>query len=131
MSYQFSTTSQKRLEGVHPVLIQTAERVLSYGVIDLTIPPFGGLRTLNDQRGLVKKGVSKTLNSMHLPQNDGYGHAIDVIPYPVNWNDIERFKLVGHLMMHAAREIGFVLEWGGNWKTFKDYPHFQLPREAS
>jgi len=120
------------MKGVHPLLRECAERVLSYGIVDLTVPPYGGLRTLEDQRQLVAKGASQTLNSLHRPQDTGFGHAIDLVPYPVNWQDITRFAIMGSLMFRAANEMGGIdvipLEWGGTWRRFKDYPHFQLPR---
>lgn len=126
--FSFGNTSRQRMEGIHPLLIGVANRALSYGVMDLTVPPFGGLRTLEDQKKLVAKGASKTLNSLHRPQSTGYGHAIDLVPYPVDWDNLYRFVLMGTLMFRAANEMGVPLEWGGHWRKFKDYPHFQLPR---
>ena len=128
MTYKFGNTSLQRLEGVHPLLRECAERALSYGVLDLTVPQLGGLRTIDDQRKLVAKGASQTLNSLHRKQSSGYGHAVDLVPYPVNWDDLFRFSMMGTLMFRAAGEIGIPIQWGGHWKNFKDYPHFQLPR---
>ncbi len=130
MTFRFGTQSLKRQEGVHPILRERAERALSYGVLDLTVPPLGGLRTLEDQRGLVAKGASQTLNSLHRKQPTGYGHALDLVPYPVSWQDIARFNMMGALLFRAAMEDDHdvPLVWGGLWKNFKDYPHFQLPR---
>lgn len=126
--FKFGAISLGRMEGVHPLLRECSERALSYGILDLTVPPFGGLRTLEDQRKLMAKGASETLNSLHRVQQTGYGHAIDLAPYPINWNDLSRFMMMGALMFRAASEIGMPLEWGGMWRKFKDYPHFQLPR---
>ena len=131
MTYAFGATSQERMEGVHPLLIDCAERALSYGTLDLTVLPYGGLRTLKDQKMLVNKGASQTLNSLHRKQGTGYGHAIDLAPYPVDWDDISRFHLMGALMFRAANEIDAPIEWGGFWKSFFDYPHFQLRRSFS
>lgn len=132
MSYRFGETSLQRMEGVHPLLRECAERALSYGLIDLTVVPYGGLRTLEDQRQLVAKGASQTLNSLHRVQETGFGHAIDLAPYPVDWKDTGRFMLMASLMFRAANEMGGAqvvpLEWGGHWPKFKDYPHFQLTR---
>lgn len=94
--------------------------------MDITVLPDGGVRTPERQAELVKKGASKTLISKHLPQKDGYGHAIDLAPYPVEWANIKRFKDLGALMKRAAKELGIEIEWGGDWKSFKDYPHYQL-----
>jgi len=132
MSYKFGETSVERMEGVHPLMIECSERALSYGVLDLTVVPYGGLRTLKDQQKLVAKGASQTLKSLHRVQRStGYGHAIDLAPYPVNWDNITRFNMMGSLMFRAAMEMGISIEWGGHWRSFKDYPHFQLPRSFS
>lgn len=124
--YKFGKTSKQRLKGVHPKLIETAELALSYGVLDLTVVPYGGLRTIDDQKLLVTKGASQTMRSKHLPQDDGYGHAVDLAPYPVDWGDLSRFNMAGSLMFRAAAETGVILQWGGHWRNFKDYPHFEL-----
>ena len=126
MPYSFGDTSKKRMEGVHPKLIECAELALSYGLIDMTILPDGGLRTLERQKEFVKSGASQTIKSKHVAQSDGYSHAIDLAPYPIDWNNIERFLLVATLMFKAAAELEINLCWGGHWKSFKDYPHFEL-----
>jgi len=128
MAYKFGSTSLNRMQGVHPLLCECAERAISYGILDLTVPPLGGLRTKMDQEQLVDIGASQTMNSLHRIQGSGYGHAVDLIPYPVDWNDRERFLMMGTLMFRAANELGLPIQWGGHWKNFKDYPHFQLPR---
>lgn len=127
-SFKFGNTSRKRMEGVHPDLVRVAERALSYGILDLTVVPYGGLRTLEDQKKLVARGASKTLNSLHRVQSTGYGHAIDLAPYPIDWNDIERFKMMMALMFRAAMEEDVYIRAGGMWPSFKDYPHFDLGR---
>jgi len=72
---------------------------------------------------LVATGKSTTMNSRHLT-----GHAVDLVPYPVSW-DWEHFYPIADAMKAAAEELGVDLEWGGDWKTFKDGPHFQLSRK--
>jgi peptidoglycan LD-endopeptidase CwlK len=128
MTYQYGRTSRQRMEGVHPILVERAERALSYGILDATILQFGGLRTLDDQKLMVARGASKTLNSLHRKQSTGYGHAIDIAPFPVDWDDLTRFNMWATLMFRAAMEDEYdvPLEWGGHWGW--DYPHFQLPR---
>ena len=128
MAFKFGRRSRQRLNGVHPLLIKCAEKALSYGVMDATVVPYGGLRTLKDQEHLVSIRASKTLNSLHRKQSTGYGHAIDLAPYPVDWSDPSRFFMFATLMFRAANELDIPLEWGGHWRSFKDYPHYQLPR---
>lgn len=131
MTFQWSKKSLERREGVHPDLLAVADKALSYGEIDMMVLPEGGVRTKEKQAELVKRKVSKTMNSKHLIQSDGYGHAIDLAPYPVEWGNIKRFKDLGALMKRAAKELGIEIEWGGEiWPTFRDYPHYQLPTKG-
>jgi hypothetical protein len=60
------------------------------------------------------------MNSRHLT-----GHAVDLVPYPVSW-DWKYFYPIAEAMKDAARELNVELEWGGDWKSFPDGPHFQL-----
>jgi len=80
-----------------------------------------GLRTRSRQKQLVAKGASTTMNSRHLT-----GHAVDLVPYPIAW-DWPLFYPIADAMKSAAKGLGVPLEWGGDWKSFKDGPHFQLP----
>lgn len=123
---KFSQQSYSRIQGVHPDLIRVAERALSYRVLDITALPDGGVRTLEKEKQMVAKGASQTLQSKHLIQDDGYGHAIDIAPFPIDWKDTEGFYMLGALMFRAAMELGIQIEWGGTWQTLKDYSHFQL-----
>ena len=52
--------------------------------------------------------------------------AVDVCPYPINWNDITSFKILGRVVKRKAKELGISISWGGDWRSFKDYPHYQL-----
>ncbi len=126
--YKFGKTSLERSEGVHPLLIECAERAMSYGIIDLTVPQYGGRRLKSDQKHLVDIGASQTMNSLHRVQDTGYGHAIDLIPLPVDWHNIEAFAVATSLMFRAAMEMGIIIEAGGHWASFKDWPHYQIPR---
>lgn len=126
MTFSLSQSSRNRLLDVHPDLIRVLEKALSYNVIDLTVLPQGGARNAAEQKALVEKGVSQTMKSKHLIQKDGFGHAIDIAPYPVNFDDAPRFHLMATLMFRAAMELGVQIEWGGFWTSLKDLPHFQL-----
>lgn len=122
----WSARSLKRRKGVHPDLLAVCDKALSYGLLDITVLPDGGVRTIEKQKELVAKGASKTLKSKHLIQKDGYGHAIDLAPYPIDWQDHLRFKDLSRLMKRAAKELGIEIEWGGDWQSFIDMPHYEL-----
>ena len=79
-----------------------------------------GIRSLERQEKLVVSGASKTMNSRHLT-----GHAVDIIPYPVSW-DWPLYYPIADAMKSAAKELNVDLEWGGDWTSFKDGPHWQL-----
>jgi peptidoglycan L-alanyl-D-glutamate endopeptidase CwlK len=83
-----------------------------------------GLRSKAQQAKNVAKGVSTTMRSRHLD-----GHAIDLLPI-VNGKPSYDWKFYYPLaaaMKQASKDVGVPIEWGGDWKTFKDGPHFQLP----
>jgi len=89
-----------------------------------------GIRDMKEQKRLVAIGASKTLRSRHLPgAKTGLSHAVDLaatVGGKVRW-DWPLYAKLNSLMMQAAKELGTPLEWGGDWKTFKDGPHWQLP----
>lgn len=122
MTYKLGTLSLNRLQGVHPDLVRVVRRAIEITDIDFTV--LEGLRTLDRQKQLVAKGASKTMNSRHLT-----GHAVDLAPVIdglVSW-DWPLYYRLEKAMKQAAKELGIPIEWGGDWKSFKDGPHWQLP----
>lgn len=120
--YKLSQRSMQNLSGVHPDLTAVVKRAIQITEQDFSV--IEGVRNINRQRELVAKGASTTMNSRHLT-----GHAVDLAPYPVNW-DWEYFYPIADAMKQAAEELDVDLEWGGDWKSFPDGPHFQLSRKA-
>ena len=83
-----------------------------------------GLRSRSRQKELFDSGASTTMNSRHLT-----GHAVDLgawVTGGVRW-DWPLYYKIADAMKQAAEELGVPIEWGGDWETFKDGPHFQLP----
>jgi len=116
--YKLSLRSKQRLSGVHPDLVDVVKRAIEITEQDFSVTE--GIRHIERQRQLVSTGKSTTLNSRHLT-----GHAVDLVPYPVSW-DWEHFYPIADAMKQAAEELDVDLEWGGDWKSFPDGPHFQL-----
>ena len=122
---KFGKRSKKRLEGVNIVLVHILNKLIK--IMDVTI--IEGLRTQKRQDELVKKGASKTKFSKHIE-----GRAVDVAPYPIDWDDRERFHYMGGMLRGIAHEMGVKIRWGGDWdmdtKTkdnrFDDLPHFEI-----
>ena len=127
---KFSAASLAHLETAHPDL----QRIFYHVIRSFDCVVLEGVRSLAQQEENVRKGVSKTLESKHLRQPDGYAHAVDVTPYPINWNDRDRmYYFAGHVK-GVAEALGIRLRWGGDWdsdtevkdQTFFDLPHFEL-----
>lgn len=121
--FVFSRRSENNLLGVHPDLMRVVRRALQLSEVDFAVTE--GLRTLDQQRKLVDSGASQTMNSRHLT-----GHAVDLAPYiggQIRW-DWPPFHKIAAAVKSAASELGVAIVWGGDWKTFKDGPHFELDR---
>lgn len=109
---KFSNKSKEKLKGVHPDLVKVLELAITYTEQDFSI--IEGVRTEEQQSIYVRTGKSKTMNSKHLVQKDGYGHAIDVVPYPVSW-ELEKFYPIADAIAKAAKELKVTVRWGGAW----------------
>jgi peptidoglycan L-alanyl-D-glutamate endopeptidase CwlK len=119
--------SEKNLKGVHPDLVKIYRRAVEISELDPVVTC--GTRTVAEQKVLVAKGASRTMNSRHIPGRDGFSHAIDVafiFGPELRW-DGPLYKQFADCMKKAAREFKLPVEWGGDWRSFKDGPHFQLP----
>lgn len=120
--FVLGSRSLKMLTGVHPDLVKVVKRAIEITEIDFTVTE--GLRTVARQRQLVAAGASQTMKSRHIT-----GHAVDLaalVAGKVRWHWPLYAKLAD-AMKRAATEVGVPIEWGGDWRTLKDGPHFQLP----
>jgi peptidoglycan LD-endopeptidase CwlK len=130
---ELNATSLKRFEGVHPDLVAVVKHAA--GLSDLLFVVTEGLRSLERQKQLVAEGKSQTMKSRHLT-----GHAVDLAVWfdrdadkvvdvdEISWK-FEFYKQLADTVKRAAQELGIVIEWGGDWKTLVDGPHFQLTWE--
>jgi peptidoglycan L-alanyl-D-glutamate endopeptidase CwlK len=116
-----------RLVGVHPDLCRVLVLAADSAIWPLYV--IEGPRTVERQRELFAHGASHTMNSRHIPGPDGWSHAVDVAPAPEgspSWTWPLYYKLAP-LMKEAAIKLGIPIEWGGDWTSFHDGPHWQLP----
>lgn len=123
MTFRFSSRSLSNLEGVHPDLVAVAHRALQVTEIDFLVTE--GLRTREKQIELVRAGASRTTRSRHLT-----GHAIDVAAWAageVRW-DWPLYEELSRAFKRAAFELKVPIVWGGDWKSFRDGPHYELSR---
>ncbi len=122
MTFVLGARSLKRLEGVHPDLVKVIKRAISCSPIDFTV--LEGTRTLARQKQLMAAGATRTMNSRHLT-----GHAVDIAPLvngSVRW-DWPLYHQLALVVKKAAADLGIPITWGGDWRSFKDGPHWELP----
>jgi peptidoglycan LD-endopeptidase CwlK len=116
-----------RLQGVHPDLVAVVRRAHDFLPPELGFIVSEGLRTPARQAELVRVGASRTHRSRHLT-----GHAVDLaatVNGDVRW-DWPLYDRIAKAMKMAAADLGVRIVWGGDWLTFRDGPHFELPRSA-
>lgn len=126
--FKFSKKSLLKLNhsAIHPLIKKLMLEAIKTSPLDFTI--IETVRTIEQQKVNVKKGVSKTMKSRHIPSTNKSGlcEAIDIAPYPINWKDIKGFIELSKHIKKTALKLGIKIEYGGDWKSFKDYPHYQL-----
>lgn len=151
---QFGSQSTARLQGVHPRFIAVLRRAIEISPLDWMI--LEGVRSNARQHQLYGQGRSQaelkakgvnpilskpempkvtwTLTSNHFVQKDGFGRAVDVVPYPVDWNTSSKFDAIAASIFKAADELGEEVRWGADWdqdgnpreRGETDSPHFEI-----
>lgn len=119
--------SEENLKGVHPDLVRVIRRAAILPTIPFIV--IHGMRTVQEEAGMVAKGASQTIHSRHLPNEEGFACAVDVaamVEGHVSWQ--QRFyEDIWAEVEQAANTLAVPVEWGGHWRTLKDWGHFQLP----
>jgi len=126
MSRKWSNRSLGNLKGIHPDLRRVMDRALHSSPLDFIV--IEGLRSEDRQRQLVEQGASRTMNSRHIT-----GHAVDLLPIGPNGKaafDWPLYNKLAPAIKAAAEAEGVAIVWGGDWKSFKDGPHFELDRNV-
>ena len=141
--YKLSERSLKSLEGVDPNLVRIVKRAIEITEQDFIV--IEGLRTKEQMMINYGKGRTASQLAVHgipasyakpkeakvtwlndpFASNHAKGKAVDIVPAPVTWDDISKFKKINEAMQVAAKEFGIKLSYGGDW-TKKDYPHWEL-----
>ena len=123
----FSSRSQEKLDTCHPDLIRLFKEVVKH--YDCTI--LEGRRSFKRQEKLFAEGKSKTMNSKHLSNPS---IAVDVAPYPIDWDDMQRFYMFVGIVRGVAATMDINVRCGADWdgdltvkdQNFHDLPHFEL-----
>lgn len=133
----FGDKSKRLLETCHPDI----QKVMNEAITHCDFTVLFGTRSVDEQMELYKKGrkfvngkwvkVGATVTNLDgktKKSNHNYSpsRAIDIAPYPIDWNNIQRFKDLAEVVKAAMVTVGVHLQWGGDWKSFKDYPHYEV-----
>lgn len=122
MSITLGQRSLARLEGVHPDLMRVVKKAAAMSDLDFTV--LEGLRTVQRQKELFANGATMTMNSRHIT-----GHAVDLAPMiggKISW-DWPLYARLSKIVKAAAAAEKVPIQWGGDWRKFKDGPHWELP----
>jgi len=122
---RFGKRSKERLKGVDTKLVNVLNELIK--IMDVTI--IEGLRSEERQEKLLKEGKTKTRFSKHIQ-----GKAVDLAPYPIDWEDRDRFHYMGGMIRGIAKQLNVNVRWGGDWdsdgetkdNSFDDLVHVEI-----
>jgi len=132
----FGNSSREQLNTCRSEIVDTLEIVVKE--FDITV--LEGRRSWKRQAELLRQGKTKVGpgGSKHNPPTEDdtewLSHAVDIAPYPIDWNDSKRFIYMAGLVIGVGRTLGYDFRWGGNWdedqiiiddQNFDDLPHIE------
>lgn len=119
--YKLSKKSKVHYDTLDPKLQLIVDKVLK--IYDISI--ICGHRNMEDQNKAFDSKHSKLQwpNSKH---NSLPSTAMDIVPYPIDWENIEEFYYMAGIVMAVAEHYFIKLKWGGRFKSFFDGPHFEI-----
>lgn len=116
------------LNHVHPDLVKV---IVGASQDEQPFQVVCGLRALDAEKQAVATGHSQTTHSRHLAGQDGFACAVDVAALTdghINWSS-SVYAAIAAEIKAVAKTLNVPVEWGGDWHSFKDWGHFQLPWE--
>jgi peptidoglycan L-alanyl-D-glutamate endopeptidase CwlK len=118
---KFSKISQERLKTCHPDL----QKIMNLAIQEYDFSILCGHRSEAAQNEAFRTGKSK-LKYPKSKHNKLPAHAVDIAPYPIDWNNIKRFEALADIVLRIAEEQGIKIRWGGHFKGGWDKPHFEI-----
>ena len=129
---KFSKKSLERLEQCHPDIQRLMHEVIKY--TDFTV--LCGHRDRREQ----EEAVAQRRSKVHFPNskhNSLPSQAIDIAPYPIDWNDFQKFEELYRVVKKCAEFLDISIRWGGDWngngdwrdEKFVDMPHYELKEQ--
>jgi peptidoglycan L-alanyl-D-glutamate endopeptidase CwlK len=124
--------SKRRLEKVHPLLVQ----VVVAAAEDAAFLVVWGARSKEEQDKAVETGHSKLewpKSKHNIYERRPMAEAVDLVPLRTDgtlvWEDIGAFRRLASVIKASADKLGIPIVWGGDWKKFPDWGHFELADE--
>ena len=122
---RFGRKSRERLKGVDARLVNVLNELIK--IMDVTI--IEGVRSAERQAELLEKGATKVKYSRHME-----GKAVDLAPYPIDWNNRDGFYYMGGMIRGIAQQMGLKVRFGGDWasdgdtkdNSFDDLVHVEI-----
>ena len=152
MTFNLSQKSLDRLVGVDERLQRVVKRAIELSKQDFMV--LEGVRTRQQCMTNYGKGrtiaqcVAKGVPAQYANPNAAKvtwlnnpfaskhvsGKAVDLVPYPVDWNDLKKFDVIAQAMLQASKELSIPIRWGADWdnddklreKGESDSPHFEI-----
>ena len=152
MAFNLSQKSLDRLVGVDERLQRVVKRAIELSKQDFMV--LEGVRTRQQCMTNYGKGrtiaqcVAKGVPAQYANPNAAKvtwlnnpfaskhvsGKAVDLVPYPVDWNDLKKFDVIAQAMLQASKELGIPIRWGADWDADGkprergefDSPHFEI-----
>jgi len=127
---KFSEASKAKLKTCHINL----QVILLEAIKEADFVILCGTRTVEEQQKLFAQGrtapgkIVTWIDGVSKKSNHNYSPslAVDIAPYPIDWESLQRFKDLAKIVKRIAMENSIELRWGGDWTKNKDYPHFEL-----
>ena len=137
---RFSRASKAKLATCHEDL----QSLFNAVIVGFDCTPIYGHRSTTEQQALYAIGRTTELDRGPVTPIDGinkkskHNHdpslAIDIVPYPIDWTDLDRIRYFAGYVMGMAAALGIRIRWGGDWdcdnqlrnNSFNDLAHFEL-----
>jgi len=127
--YKYGKRSLSRLKGIDPRLREVLDHLIK--IMDVTV--IEGVRSAKTQAKYFKDGKSK-IDGVSKKSQHQKGKAVDIAPYPIDWNDRDRLHLMGGMLRGIGLLLNYKLRWGGDWDSdgvtkdnkFDDLVHIEI-----
>lgn len=121
VSERLSERSRKNLDMVYPTWIEILNKAAELTDFEVIC----GHRGEKEQNQAYDDGKSKLKYPLSA-HNVIPSMAVDLAPRPIDWSNKEAFCHLAGIVLGIAHQMGVTVKWGGDWKSFKDYPHYEI-----